>query len=113
MTIDRRAATQLATRMIGTWPSGPRQGVWFDVLVDLDDLGLAEVAYKLLRDGYDRVPTVPVFRGEYARLVRARAAQVERTPGHIGRTAPPWVVAGMTAHEWTLQQRLGHDRLPL
>jgi len=113
MTIDRRAATQLATQMFNTWTTGPRTGVWFDVLVELDDLGLAEVAYKLLRDGYERVPTVPVYRAEYARLERARAEQVAPPARRLGRTAPPWLVAGMTAHEWTVQQRTGADRLAL
>jgi hypothetical protein len=113
MTIDRRAATQLAARMISTWPAGPRQGVWFDVLVDLDDLGLAEVAYKLLRDQYDRVPTVATYRAEYVRLEHARARQVAdaRPSVRVGRTAPPWIAAGISAAEWTIRQRTSADQL--
>lgn len=64
MNMTQREATELAERIIKTWPSGPRQGIWFDVLSECER-GTAAAAYVHLRDTVDRAPSIAAFRAQY------------------------------------------------
>lgn len=64
-------ARRLATRIIDTWPNGPRAYIWRDTLIDLD-YELAVHAYRTLeREVVRGAPTPGQFHAAYNAHTRA------------------------------------------
>lgn len=76
MSMTQREAFGAAERIVKTWPNGPRQSVWSEVLIELEEAP-ARKAYEHLRDFTERPPSVAAFLADY----RARIAQ-DRPAGH-------------------------------
>lgn len=96
----QREATQLAELFAKTWTTGPRQGIWFDVVSECD-LDIAQDTYRHLRDTCERAPSIAMFRAEYR-------ARVQPTPTTHTRTCQTCDGTGMR----TARQRIGpttHD----
>jgi hypothetical protein len=64
-------AARLVNMIISTWPAGVKGYVWTDVLRDLEQAEALE-AYRQLRDGEERPPSVAKFLAAY-HAARARS----------------------------------------
>lgn len=60
-------ARKLATRIIDTWPAGPKAYVWRDALIPLD-AGYAAATYRRLATEQDK-PTIARFHAEYRSML--------------------------------------------
>jgi len=61
-------ARKLATRIIDSWPTGPKAYIWRDFLIGLDS-DVAADTYRELLGSLDRC-TVGQFKAEYSRRIR-------------------------------------------
>lgn len=78
MTEDQ--ARKLATRIIDTWPTGPKAYIWRDVLIHLDPIKAADV-YRHFVETADKV-TIGQFKSEYDRRTRSERPTTIRWTGH-------------------------------
>jgi len=97
MGLTQREATELAERIVKTWPTGPKQGIWFDVLGELGDYAIAWATYVHLRDTVERAPSIAAYKAEY----RRRLHDMRGAPPP--RTCPSCDGSGMRS----AQQRIG------
>lgn len=73
-------ARRLATRIIDTWPTGPKAYIWRDTLIDLDATHAA-TAYRTCL----RVATRPPAPADF---LDAYTAAIPATPGRSSSTPP-------------------------
>lgn len=78
-------ARKLATRMIDSWPNGPKAYVWRDILLPLDAARAAEAYRRLLTGDNGRPRTPGQFADEYAAL---RPIDTGSRPGYLSVTNP-------------------------
>ena len=62
-------ARRLATRIIDTWPNGPRHYIWRDLITHYNH-HLAQHTYQRLQHQLDRPPTTGQFHATYRALER-------------------------------------------
>ena len=80
MKMTPREATELAERFVKTWPTGPKQGIWFDVLTEHCEREPAWQVYRQHRDTDERAPSIAGFLATYRRHVGRDHADRARHP---------------------------------
>lgn len=70
-------ARKLATRLIDTYPNGPKAYIWRDTLTELDAHDAADAYHDLLKSA-ERTPTIAHFLAAYHAIRRRRHSTPHR-----------------------------------